>query len=311
MGTLDIRAVHPRLLPRTIAAELNALGVPSARGKTWSLTAISPDAKHAGILGNPIYNGRQIWNRAKWIKDPLTGRRKRILRPESEWVITENPELKIVDDDTWNAARERTLKTRARTARQRVNLRRACISGGREPKYLFSGLLRCGCCGSSYVVVDRYRYGCSAQKDRGSAACSNDIKIPRDVIERTLLTGIKKELLSEQAYRAFEAEVRSQLKSAQPDIGEARRAAAKAQAEVDNIIGAIRQGIITPATKRALEDAEARLDAAKRRIKEIETWQPTQMLPRAKQIYRTLTERLERIEDVANARKALRSILGE
>jgi site-specific DNA recombinase len=297
--------------PRAIAAELNALGIPSARGKTWCLTAIYPDAKHVGILGNPIYNGRQIWNRTKWIKDPSTGRRKRILRPESEWVITEHPELKIVDDDTWSAARDRALKTRARTARQRENLRRASISGGRGPKYLFSGLLRCACCGSSYVVVDRYRYGCSAHKDRGSAACSNSIKVPRDAIERTLLAGIKEELLSDRAYRAFESEVRRLLKTAQPDIGEARRAAAKAQAEVDNIIGAIRQGIITPATKQALEEAEGRLDAAKRRIKEIEAWQPTQMLPRAKQIYRGLAERLERIEDIADAREALRSILGE
>ncbi len=68
---------------------------------------------------------------------------------------------------------------------------------------------------------------------------------------------------------------------------------------------------MTPATKQAIEDAEARLEEAERRMKEIEDWRRTQMSPRAKQIYRTLAERLERIEDVADAREAPKSILGE
>jgi len=49
--------------PRAIAAELNERGVPSPRGGKWKHSALYPDAKGVGMLANPVYNGRQIWNR--------------------------------------------------------------------------------------------------------------------------------------------------------------------------------------------------------------------------------------------------------
>lgn len=48
---------------RQIADELNSQKVSSPRGGTWAHSALYPDAKGVGMLGNPIYNGRQIWNR--------------------------------------------------------------------------------------------------------------------------------------------------------------------------------------------------------------------------------------------------------
>lgn len=102
-----------------------------------------------------------------------------------------------------------------------------------------------------------------------------------------LLAGIKAELLSEAAYKAFEEEARRLLKEAQPDPSEAKRMAAKAKAEIDNIMVAIRAGIITPSTKVALEDAEARLQEAERQVVEIQRFQPAQILPRAREIHRS------------------------
>lgn len=125
--------------PRQIADELNRQQVPSPRGSTWAHSALYPDAKGVGMLGNPIYNGRQIWNRTAWIKDPVTGRRRRTLRPQSEWVITEAPELKIIDDETWKACEVRARKAKRDTAAKKSTSGKG--PGGRGPKYLFSGLL--------------------------------------------------------------------------------------------------------------------------------------------------------------------------
>jgi site-specific DNA recombinase len=296
--------------PRAIVAELNRQSVPSPRGGKWAATAIYPDAKGVGLLGNAIYNGRQIWNKTKWVKDPATGRRRRTLRPPSDWIITEHDELKIIDDDTWTAAEARTRAIRARTS-QRQQQQGHQASGGRGPKYLFSGLLRCGCCGGAYVVIDRYRYGCAMNRDRGESACANNQRIARATVEQVLLAGIKAELLSEAAYKAFEEEARRLLKEHQPDPADARRAAQKAKVEIDNIMAAIRAGIITPSTKQALEDVEARLQDAERQVREIQSCQPAQILPRAREIHRSMVEQLERIEDVSAAREALRAIVGE
>src|SRR5690606_16747477 len=73
---------------RSIAAALNRDGIPAPRGGKWGMSAIRPDLKRGiGILGNPIYVGRQVWNRSRWVKHPETGRRVRQERPESEWVV--------------------------------------------------------------------------------------------------------------------------------------------------------------------------------------------------------------------------------
>ena len=74
--------------PRWIAAELNRLGVKSTRGGTWAGSVIYGDMKKGtGLLNNELYVGRYVWNRSKWIKNPDTGRKIRIPRPESEWIV--------------------------------------------------------------------------------------------------------------------------------------------------------------------------------------------------------------------------------
>lgn len=158
------------------------------------------------------------------------------MRPESDWVITEHPDLKIIDDETWEAGKARVRSPRKKTAGMREKMKNAAASGGRGPRYLFSDLLKCGCCGGTYVIVDRYRYGCGNHKDRGDAACTNSTKAARETVEKILLAGIKKDLLSEEAYREFERETRRLLKDIQPAPTDARRKVAKARKEAENIL---------------------------------------------------------------------------
>ena len=293
---------------RQIADELNSQGVPSPRGGTWAHSALYPDSKCVGMLGNPIYAGRQVWNRTAWVKDPTTGRRRRTMRPRSEWVIVEAPELAIVDADTWQACEARSRGQKRATAAKRKDGKGA---GGRGPKYLFSGLLRCGVCGGAYVIQTPTQYGCATHKDRGPSVCTNGLKVKRSTIEAVLLAGVKRELLSEEAFRAFEIEARALLKAERPDPAHARRKLAHAQKELDNLMTAIKAGIITATTRAALEQAEHQAEEAREELKAIERYEPTQMLPRAREIYRELVASLEAVDDVTAAREALRQIIGE
>ena len=163
---------------RVIAHRLNADGIRSGRGSTWAASAISGDVRRSiGILANPIYTGRQVWNRSTWVKDPETGRRVRRERPESEWITTDHPDLAIIDRATWEAAQRRLL------GRSRDTLGK----GGRPAGHLLSGLLRCPECAGPFVIVDAYRYGCATAKERGTCPCR--IKVPQRDADRAMLPG--------------------------------------------------------------------------------------------------------------------------
>jgi hypothetical protein len=108
--------------PRTIARTLNEEGVPGPNGKLWKDTTIRGHVRRGtGLVNNELYIGRLIWNRLRYLKDPSTGRRVSRLNPESAWITTEVPELRIVDDKLWQAVRKRQGKI----AEKFVNVREA------------------------------------------------------------------------------------------------------------------------------------------------------------------------------------------
>lgn len=82
--------------------------VPSALGGTWCSSALhGVQAKRTGMFNNEIYIGRVIWNKRQFTKDPDTGKRRATMRPESEWVITDAPELRIIPQDLWDRVKAR------------------------------------------------------------------------------------------------------------------------------------------------------------------------------------------------------------
>src|SRR5437588_238971 len=86
-----------------IVKTLNEENVPGAMrtAKGWSPATISR------ILDNEKYAGRWIWNRTESRRDPMTGRRRRFEKPESEWIVREDAQLRIVPPELWDNVRER------------------------------------------------------------------------------------------------------------------------------------------------------------------------------------------------------------
>lgn len=136
---------------KTIAHALNAEGIPfpakdTKRGparRGWAVSTI------AVILGNEKYAGTWIWNKTRFLKDPDTGRRRPLPRPEAEWVRQARPDLRIVEAALWTAVQTR-----------HKNLRETGV-GSRRPRggdrivyspYLLSGLIRCGSCGARMIA---------------------------------------------------------------------------------------------------------------------------------------------------------------
>src|SRR5207247_8427029 len=66
------------------------------------------------ILMNELYRGRAIWNRSRWVRVPGTSRRRRVARPESEWIVQDRPDLRIIDDGLWREVQTRRARIRAK-----------------------------------------------------------------------------------------------------------------------------------------------------------------------------------------------------
>ena len=165
--------------PRRIAGILNAECIPSPRGGQWNASTINGSRQRRnGILNNELYRGRITYNRQRFIKDPDTGKRRGRVNPETDWVITEVPALRIIDDDTW----DRVQQIKSRYASQRGNKRQTT-------KRLLTGLIKCGCCGGSMTIINRERYTCSAKRERGT--CDSPVGIKASVLEDRVLTGLK------------------------------------------------------------------------------------------------------------------------
>lgn len=294
---------------RRIAIELNEKGVKAPRGGTWIGSAIHPTKRAVGILAHEIYNGKKIWNRSVWKKNPMDDNKKvRFMRPREEWIVTEVPELKIIDDELWERVQARIKAQQEITATKKVHGKKAY---GLPSKYLFSELLKCGVCGANYIVVNRTSYGCSQHKNHGAPVCPNGLRIKRKTLEQDLLQGIKKELLSEEAYRDFERNLRASIKSGYGDATPLKKKIAEAQKGVDNLIKAIMNGIDSPSVKSALRDHEQQLQDAEAKLRAFERLQPAQLVPRARDMYEDLVASLETIEDVGAARQSLRQLVGE
>jgi site-specific DNA recombinase len=96
------------IIPRAIARCLNDEGIPGPDGALWTDSTLRGHAaRGTGIINNELYVGRLVWNRLRYVKDPATGKRVSRINPREKWITTEVSELRIIDDDLWQAAKAR------------------------------------------------------------------------------------------------------------------------------------------------------------------------------------------------------------
>jgi site-specific DNA recombinase len=77
-------------------------------GKAWGPSTINGNWRRGtGILNNELYADKLVWNRLAYIKNPETGNRVSRLNPESECVVKDVPELRIIDDALWERVKKR------------------------------------------------------------------------------------------------------------------------------------------------------------------------------------------------------------
>jgi uncharacterized Zn finger protein len=153
---------------------LNERGLKTKRNCQWSQNAT------CRILTNELYTGKII-NGKQEVSDFLTGQRTN--KDETEWIVVERPELRIIDDETFEKAQE-ILHSR----HDAFNMNRERQSN----KHLFSTLIKCKECGWSFRRTVRtykntyVRWVCSGHNGRGADSCPNAVTVDEEDLIRVL-----------------------------------------------------------------------------------------------------------------------------
>jgi site-specific DNA recombinase len=249
----------------TIAKSLNAESVPSPapyrgqRHPSWAPAAISV------MLHNERYRGVTIWNRTKKIRDPRTGRRIQRVRPRSDWTVVESPHLRIISEEVWEQVQSRLATVNSAFSNGHAA---GLASRSYGAKYLFSGFMKCGVCGSNIVLISGRggagwaKYGCPLHHNRG--LCRNDLVVRRDALEQELISGLQREVLQEDvvafAIEEFNRQLHARLESTRSQLGALRSRREKLKSEIANLANAIAQGHASATLIAELAKREKELD---------------------------------------------------
>jgi DNA invertase Pin-like site-specific DNA recombinase len=296
--------------PKALAKQLNAERCPGPGGAAWDPSTIHGNpARGTGILNNELYVGRLVWNRLRYVKDPDTGKRVSRPNPPSDWVTTDVPQLRILDDELWNRVKARQLEMRRVTSSgdpKRFNQ-------ARRPKYLFSGLTKCADCGGGYVMYWRDRLACFGARCRGT--CTNRLTITRQEVEDRVLVALRDKLMRRDLFEDFCQEYVRELNRLRMEhragLSGARTELARVEREIRKLVQAIKDGVSARSIKDELLSLEARKTELQSRLSAPEM--PELLHPRMADVYRekvgSLCRALESEESRTGAVEAIRALI--
>ena len=203
--------------------------------------------------------------------------------PEAAWIVTEVPDLRLVDDALW----ERVKARQSAAALPRGANRGKALSRANRPRHLFSGLLACGCCGGGMSMISATHVGCSTARNKGT--CANRRTMARGELERRVLGALSERLMDPARFgvfcEAFTAETNRIRGAASARVAERGRELARVTAAIDRLVQAIVDGAPARAVTQRMEELEARRSALE--AAEAEHAAPAPMLhPAMAEVYR-------------------------
>ncbi len=134
------------------------------------------------------------------------------------WIYSDTPKLRILEDELFEKARLLKSKKGKQLFYKTV-----------KPRHIFSGLTKCGVCGSSYTIIGRNRLGCSGRRERGD--CKNKRTVSRFHIEERVLKALNTHLVNpeliaeyiksyQKKIHALQKEERNNMKAKQKRVRE-------------------------------------------------------------------------------------------
>jgi site-specific DNA recombinase len=214
------------------------------RPKAWSVPTVR------GVLHRDLYRGRVVWNR----RQAHGAGGKCVLRPESEWVTTPAPQLRIVTDAQWDAAHARIEATAATYGHESNGKLIGRPSTGLAARHLLTGLSACGICGGGFMRrvygASRGRrmevYLCTQYHNKGATVCANNLPLLLQGADAAVLGKLRDYVLRPDIVEGAIMDAVAALRPS-ADVSEKQRARltrelAKAKGEAANLAAAIARG---------------------------------------------------------------------
>lgn len=251
----------------TIAKMLNREGALHPKARPISRPAGWAPSSIREFLLRPLYHGQKIWSRTK--KRLPSGRKKPYKRAEQHWITVEVPQLKIIDDATWQEAQARQHNLREVYLRGTNGQLHGRPTNGRESHYLLTGFTACGRCGGGVFVRSRphgsqrkFFYCCHVHRFRGQEACPEHLTLPIEDVDRAVLASIEHDVLNAAVVtRALEIAVR-QIQDSQEDPEQRRESLTKElrglETELARLTSALAAGGAVETIVQAIKERESR-----------------------------------------------------
>jgi DNA invertase Pin-like site-specific DNA recombinase len=282
----------------SICQRLNVDNIPThkrLRGG-WNVSTLSR------LLKCSKYNAHWVWNKTRVARDPLTGKKRKINRPESEWVVRKEEDLRIVSEEDWMVAQKRWDELgrswpTGKNKRGMEGQRRSYVAT--HPPHLLAGALRCGICNGSMVQVagkGSGYYGCHNARRK---TCTNRLTVPRKRLEHEVLKTLKDQILHPEKIHLILKQVEEELKNQQgslpTDLKLKRATLDKIHVQINNFVRFIADGKGSNAIASALAEAETQEQKVMEDVKAMEECQ--------KEIYQApprewVAHRLENIQSI-------------
>ena len=250
------------------------------------------------------------------VRNPKTKKTRARPRDESEWVVVDMPELRIIDDETWNAVKARQEQTRTATREKQEEEGNTKARTGPGPKFLFSGILVCDACKGKLITISPGKYGCSNAYRAGT--CTVKTKLDRVAVETALCKTLESDLFRKEAVDAFRKELAVLLKQRrdefEPNIKKLSNQLLQVSEKIENLLEAIERGQHDPLVNSRLESRRqeqdrisAQLNLQKGLIKDV-----SPLLPRALDRYNHLVRSLPSVVEkhIPTTRTHLERLLG-
>ena len=187
-------------------------------------------------------------------------RRRYRLRDRSEWIEVAVPDLRIIDQELWDAMRaEMERRPISGEPEQEHSDKSQSPTGRPRKKHLLSGLIKCSYCGSNYTISGKNCYRCALHKERGT--CGNTLSVRKGALEHAAMSVLQYHLLTEEHAtifaETFNREV-TRITGQQSDRDrETKGRLAAIEREPANLAANMRRGVLSPLLMQLLCDTEA------------------------------------------------------
>ena len=271
------------------------------------------------ILKNEKYTGRWIWRKWKNVRDPITGKTKKIERPKKEQMDLFKEDLVIIDQNTWEKTQQRWKslegswpmhKKTKKTSKQPISYIHS------NPTHLLAGLLKCKACGGAIVQIcgkSGGYYGCYNAKRK---TCTNKLTIQRKRLEAILIESLKEKFLTAENIKYIfdnvEKAIAKTMNEVPAEVKQKKAQMEKIQTELQNLLGFIKAGNFSKLVSEAIVDAEGHQENLKGEIQALDYQRTNAFKAPAKE---WIEFRLERFQETLNKNTkasalALKELLG-